>query len=153
MPLPFARTTAILTFALLHVACSHAVNIGADDRYANCADLGELALQSHSRADAEQRMRLRVLELGGDTLLIGERGRAGRLSASPAEIVERRNELLTGLDEDQPIVVLTAEQQEAALDAAVANAAQLRAAPMTSTSTDSSAELWFYGAALRCNSH
>ncbi len=71
MPLPFARTTAILTFALLHVACSHAVNIGADDRYANCADLGELALQSHSRADAEQRMRLRVLELGGDTLLIG----------------------------------------------------------------------------------
>jgi hypothetical protein len=142
----------ILTFAMPHIACSHAVKIGTGDRYANCADLGELSLQSYSRADAEQRMRLRVLELGGDTLLIGEQGRAGRLSASPAEIVERRTELLTGVDEEPPAAVLTAEQQAAALDAAVATAAQRRAAPTTPASADASpSELWFYGAALRCN--
>jgi hypothetical protein len=33
----------------------------------------------------------RVLELGGDTLLFGVRGRAGRLSDSPDEITERRS--------------------------------------------------------------
>jgi hypothetical protein len=94
-------------------------------------DLGDLSLSAYSRSDAEVRMKTRVLELGGDTLLFGERGRSGRLNNVPEEIVERRNELL----------------------AIAATAAPRR--PVAASGTDPSVggpgELWYYGAALRCN--
>ena len=76
-------------------------------------------------------MRLHVLELGGDTLLFGERGRSGRVRYVPEEIVERRNQLLAPAE--------AADGQQ----------------PIAETSTDaiqaSPGDLWYYGAALRCN--
>jgi hypothetical protein len=140
----------------MHIACSATRQVAASDPYANCADLGELSLLSSSQADAEQRMRARVLELGGDTLLIGVRGRAGRLSDSPLEIVERRGRLLTPtpvIDAGQAPVVLTAREAEEpdALETAEANAARRRSAAMAAANMkDAPGELWFYGAALRC---
>jgi hypothetical protein len=151
-----ARITAILPLAVIHCACSATREVAAGDPYANCADLGDLSLLSQTQADAEQRMRTRVLELGGDTLLFGVRGRTGRLANSPAEISERRSRLLTAAtvtDAGQPAIVMTAEQAEEpdALEIAEANAARRRSAAITAeTIKPPSGELWFYGAALRC---
>jgi hypothetical protein len=76
-------------------------------------------------------MRARVLQLGGDTLLFGERGRSGRLRDVPPEIVQRRNEIL---------------------EAAEPNGGRRRAAEMPTEQIPASpGELWYYGAALRCN--
>src|SRR5688500_440583 len=89
-----ARTTTLVPLAVIHIACSATREFAADDPYANCVDLGSLSVQSFSRADAERAMLARVLELGGDTLLFGERGRSQRLSDAPDEIVARRNQRL-----------------------------------------------------------
>jgi hypothetical protein len=150
------RTTALVLPALLLAACSAAPELAAGDRYANCADLGELSVLSLNRTDAERRMRARVLELGGDRLLFGERGRSRQLDRAPDEVVERRNHLLTAgaADTEQPLV-LTIEQAEApdALETAETNAARRRsAATAAERLADAPGELWFYGAALRCNS-
>lgn len=77
-------------------------------------------------------MKAQVLELGGDTLLFGERGRAQRVRSVPSEIVERRNELLT------------VDQR----DGAAQPAAEV---PSDPPSAVASGALWYYGAALRCN--
>jgi hypothetical protein len=146
----------VIPLALMHIACSATRELGADDPYANCADLGDLSLLSYSQADAERRMRARVLELGGDTLLFGVRGRAGRLSDSPDEIVERRSRLLAAVDDaGEPPLVMTAEeaQEPDALETAEANAARRRTAAIAAENMkDTPGELWFYGAALRCSS-
>ena len=152
-----ARTTALLPLAALHVACSATPQVAAVDPYANCADLGDLSFLSLSQAEAEQRMRARVLELGGDTLLFGVRGRAGRLGDSPDEIVERRSRLMTptpAIDSGPPPVVMTAAEAEQpdALETAESNAARRRtAAAAAANMKDAPGQLWFYGAALRCN--
>ena len=152
-----ARTTAVTSLAVIHFACSATREFAAGDPYANCEDLGDLSLLSYTQADAEQRMRARVLELGGDTLLFGVRGRAGQLRNSPAEISERRSRLLTAAavtDAGQPAIVMTAEEAEQpdALEIAEANAARRRSAAITAeTIKPPTGELWFYGAALRCS--
>ena len=153
---PLARTTAVMPLAVIQIACSVSHELAGDDRYAHCTDLGELALQSYSRADAERRMRVRVLELGGDLLLFGERGRSGRLSDSPEEIVERRNVLLATAAADggeRPAVAITAEHTDDpdAPAADQASAEQKRTGVITAEKIeDPQGELWFYGAALRC---
>ena len=101
------RTTAVMSLAVIHIACSATSAVTAGDRYANCTDLGDLSLLSTSRDDAERQMRVRVLELGGDTLLFGVRGRTGRLIDSPEEIVERRSRLMAPAANsaaEQPII-------------------------------------------------
>jgi hypothetical protein len=126
-----ARAAAVGPLAVLHIACSATLNL-TEDPYANCTDLGDLSLLSRGRLDAETRMMERVRELGGDTLLFGERGRSGRLSDVPREIVERRNELLAVAEVDagqQPTLEELVDPSQAS----------------------SGAELWYYGAALRCN--
>jgi hypothetical protein len=154
---PIARTTAIIPLAVIHFACSATREFAAGDAYAHCEDLGDLSLLSYTQADAEQRMRARVLELGGDTLLFGVRGRAGQLSNSPAEISERRSRLVTAAvvtDAGQPPIVMSAEEAKEAdaLETAEANAARRRSASIISESIKPpSGELWFYGAALRCS--
>jgi hypothetical protein len=123
------RFASVVLVAILQIACSRTQLIGADP-YADCTDLGDLVLSAHSRADAEARMKAQVLELGGDTLLFGERGRSGRTAIVPVEIVERRNELVTLVESgtSQP------PSDESSPD-------QVSAPP---------GELWYYGAALRC---
>ena len=152
-----ARTMALIPLAVIHIACSATRVFNAHDPYASCADLGDLALTSYSPTDAEQRMRARVRELGGDTLLFGVRGRTGRLSDSPEEITERRSRLLTAdaaADIALPAVVITADEAEQpdAFETAEANAAGRRTAQIAAQRLGNAAgELWFYGAALRCN--
>jgi hypothetical protein len=152
-----ARTTAVIPLAVIHIACSATREPSAHDPYANCADLGDLSVLSYNQAGAEQQMRSRVLELGGDTLLFGVRGRTGRLSDSPDEIVERRSRLLTTAavaDAPSPIV-MTAEDAEDpdAFATAETNAARRQTAAVIAASMkDAPGELWFYGAALRCSS-
>jgi hypothetical protein len=114
----------------MHVACTRTLVFGADP-YADCTDLGDLVLSASSRGDAEGRMKAQVLELGGDLLLFGERGRSGRTIVVPAEIVERRTELVTGVESTggpPPSDGVTPDQI-----------------------TTPPGELWYYGAALRCN--
>ena len=119
----------VVLLAVLHVGCSTTLTIGAGP-YAGCVDLGDLTLTSSSRSDAEERMKARVLELGGDTLLFGERGRSAPLSDVPQEVTRRRNELLA--------LTQTADGQ--AVDVGT-----------TPTPEAQAAELWYYGAALRCS--
>jgi hypothetical protein len=125
-----ARSGALALLAIIHVACTRTLVFGADP-YADCTDLGDLVLSAYSRADAEARMKAQVLELGGDTLLFGERGRSGRTAVVPEEIVERRNELVIAIEADGT----EAPSDELAQDQVPAPAG----------------ELWYYGAALRCN--
>ena len=101
----------------------------AEGPYAGCLDLGDLMLSASSRDVAEQRMKAQVIELGGDTLLFGERGRENRIDV-PEEITERRNELVRPeSDGGEP-----------------------EAGPRGSDRAPPPAgELWYYGAALRCN--
>jgi hypothetical protein len=76
-------------------------------------------------------MKAQVLELGGDTLLFGERGRSGRTTVVPPEIDERRTALVTGVEaipNQPPSEGLTPDQ--------------VQTPP---------GELWYYGAALRCS--
>jgi hypothetical protein len=83
-------------------------------------------------SNLEERLALaRVLELDGDTLLFGERGRSARVSDVPQEITRRRDELVTQAQAPHG-------QTE---DGAAASAADGQA----------SGELWYYGAPLRCN--
>jgi hypothetical protein len=146
---------AVVTpLAALHIACSPTPEL-PEDPYARCVDLGELALVADSRLDALRRMETRVLELGGDTLLFGERGRSGRLADSPEEIVQRRNKLLAVAEaggDAQPAAEIASEQIEES-EASEAEAADVRqpAAKITAEEIqDSPGELWYYGAALRC---
>jgi hypothetical protein len=76
-------------------------------------------------------MEARVRELGGDTLLFGERGRSRRLDDVPEEIVKRRDELRPPPE--------TKNGRTRVADAATVDAQLLPG------------ELWYYGAALRCN--
>ena len=151
-----ARTTTLVPLAVIHLACSATRELAADDPYANCVDLGDLSVQSFNRADAERAMLERVRELGGDTLLFGERGRSQRLSDAPDEIVARRNQRLAtdaATDAQRPAIVRTEGQPEDADATAEGNAARRLSAPiLAATSQGSPQELWFYGAALRCNS-
>ena len=139
------------------VACSAAVKYGADDPYANCRDLCESALTSGSRADAESRMRVRVREHGGDTLLFAMRGRSARLNATPEEIVQRRTELVTVVEpvgERPPAAAGTVDVLEDSAEPEAAEAADgaQRAGRTTVQEIPSPpGELWYYGAALRCN--
>jgi hypothetical protein len=120
-----------MALAAIPIACTRTLELAAADPYAHCADLGDLSLSSRSRSDAELWMRARVLELGGDTLLFGERGRSGRLRDVPEEIVKRRSELIA---------------------VASANAVRRSDAETPTASTQAApGELWYYGAALRCN--
>jgi hypothetical protein len=125
------RFAAVVLLAVLHIACSQALEFAAEDPYTHCVDLGDLALLSYNRADAETRMKAQVLELGGDTLLFGERGRSGRTTVVPSEIVERRTELVTGVESipsRPPSDGVTPDQVKTP-----------------------AGELRYYGAALRCN--
>ena len=126
-----ACAAVVVQLAVLDVACSPTPKLAADDPYAHCDDLGDLLLSSGSRSDAESRMRAQVLELGGDTLLFGERGRSGRLRNVPPEIAQRRDELIA-----------VAQANAARQPAPETSADQIQPAP---------GALWYYGAALRCN--
>lgn len=123
------RAAPVIVLALLGAACSR-TSLIAEGPYAGCRNLGDLTVVSASRAEAEQRMRTRVRELGGDTLLFGERGRAARMNAVPEEILARRRELVTAprRNHDRPAVADAGGTSDAA-------------AP---------GELWYYGAALQC---
>lgn len=141
----------------LLVACSAAVKYGSDDPYANCRDLGEIALTSSSREDAESRMRARVRELGGDTLLFGMRGRSARLSATPEEIAQRRTELVAVVEpssEQAPTAGTTIDALEDSDEPEAADAADGSQRVGRTTVQEvlpPPGELWYYGAALRCN--
>jgi hypothetical protein len=124
------RSAWIILPAVLHVACSQTLELSADP-YAHCKDLGDLALLSDNRTDAETRMKAQVLELGGDLLLFGERGRSGRTIVVPPEIDERRTELVTGIE---------SARSQPSSDGVTPD--QIATPP---------GELWYYGAALRCN--
>jgi hypothetical protein len=127
----FVRRTLVSLVPLTaaaHLACSASRTI-TEGPYAGCEDLGDLALSSSSRDAAEQRMKAQVLDLGGDTLLFGERGRDFRIDV-PEEITERRNELVRSVE----------SERGAAGDQSGADQAPPPAG-----------ELWYYGAALRCN--
>lgn len=124
------RSASVAVLAVFHSACSQTLEY-AEGPYSHCVDLGDLALLSYDRADAETRMKVQVLELGGDTLLFGERGRTGSTTVVPPEIVERRTELVTGVDS------LPSQPQSDGLTP-----------DQVQTPTG---ELWYYGAALRCN--
>jgi hypothetical protein len=151
-----ARTIQLVPLAVLHIACSAPRELAAEDPYASCVDLGDLSVQSFNRADAERAMRDRVRELGGDTLLFGERGRSERLSDAPAEIVARRDQRLAAdaaADAARPAIVATEEQPEDESATAEGNAARRQSAPILAAANQGPLrELWFYGAALRCNS-
>jgi hypothetical protein len=124
------RSAMIAMLAFLHIACSQTLEF-AEGPYAHCVDLGDLALLSYDRVDAETRMKAQVLELGGDTLLFGERGHSGRTTVAPQEIVERRTELVTGVESipsQPPSEGVTPDHVQTP-----------------------AGELWYYGAALRCN--
>lgn len=133
-------------------ACSATREFASDDPYANCIDLGDLSLQSASRADAQQQMIARVAELGGDTLLFGERGRTGRLAAVPGEIVERRNRLLVETPAQETVLAVATEDPEEEAGAATGTAAEERrpGRAVVEQIEESPGELWYYGAALRC---
>jgi hypothetical protein len=83
--------SAVVTLAVLQGGCKSQVVEYGEGRYADCVDLGELSLRSRSREDAEDRMRAQVAVLGGDTLLLSERGRTEQLTETPKEIVARRD--------------------------------------------------------------
>lgn len=125
----------VVILAVLESGCVAPVQNG-DGRYANCEDLGNLEQLSTNAADAEAQMRVRVTELGGDTLLFGVRGRQEQEEATPREIVERRDIVL----ERAPTVTY---EQAASPDSE-------RPPPILPTASNTSVELWYYGAALRC---
>ncbi len=131
-----ALVSAAVTLALLQGACQSRVKEYGEGRYANCVDLGEIALQSRSREDAEDRMRAQVLERGGDTLLISERGRAEQLNETPREIAARRDIVLEGT------TTISFEQASDADDE--------RPMPVLPPAPATDEELWYYGAVLRC---
>ncbi|HEX5047089.1 MAG TPA: hypothetical protein VFX89_08220 [Gammaproteobacteria bacterium] len=126
--------------------------IGSADPYARCTDLGEISLASTSRSDAELRMRARVRELGGDTLLFGMRGRSGPLANVPEEIAERRREIMAPAEPvvnappvAPPAAIIEREDPPpAALPPRTPRTAVVEVQPLPG-------ELWYYGAALRCN--
>jgi TonB family protein len=150
----FAHVAAVISPAVLLVACSATPTLSADP-YAQCVDLGDLALLSASKSDAEAQMRTRVRELGGDTLLFGERGRSAP-GAAPEEIAQRRQKLL-GADTDavpQPAAEAAAEQTgetDTPADAGVAGDPQRRGRTTSQPVAELVGELWYYGAALRCS--
>jgi TonB family protein len=148
MPRWIAAAFFMTAAAVLLGGCAAGPKLAANP-YANCVDLGELSLSSSSRADAEQQMRARVHELGGDTLIFGERGRFGRAGSVPDEVARRRDVLLGAHSGDN-------------LEAPVAGAVEPAAEPaqtgpqrrgkVTAQPVEPLAgELWYYGAALRCN--
>lgn len=134
-----ALLSAIALLSLLQGACNSQVADYGEGRYANCVDLGTLALPSFSRLDAEQRMRARVEELGGDMLLFGERGRSELIDEVPEEIARRRDQLGVPAAGSGPIArpVESIGGEQPVLDI-----------PAEDTRTD--VKLWYYGAALRC---
>jgi hypothetical protein len=123
------RAAIVVLLAAGQAACSATVVVGTADPYAGCVDLGDLALTSSSRSDAQDRMEARVRELGGDTLLFGERGRSRRLGQMPEEIAKRRDELRPPNPKSD--------------EALLAGASTIDAQTLPG-------ELWYYGAALRC---
>lgn len=133
------QTGALLALAALQAACSTPAPL---DRYANCTDLGTLALPAFSRLDAEQRMRVRVEELGGDILLFGERGRSALIDEVPAEIAQRRDEL--GVAATNAEISAPAPRPVESIGGAQPVVDEPTEDPHTAT------ELWYYGAALRC---
>jgi hypothetical protein len=134
-----SRIVTFLVLAALQAACSTSA---PPDRYANCTDLGTLALPAFSRLDAEQRMRARVEELGGDTLLFGERGRSALIDEVPAEIAQRRDEL--GVATTNAEISAPAQRPVES----IGGAQPLLDQPTEDTRT--ATELWYHGAALRC---
>ena len=143
---------AAVGLAALHVACSSAVVDGSADPYAHCNDLGEISLTSTSSSDAQVRMAARVREIGGDTLLFGVRGRSERLANVPEEIAERRTKLMAPPEPAVEPAPRPGATEIAALDDAAAADGPQRT-PKTSVVEVQSlpGELWYYGAALRCN--
>jgi hypothetical protein len=101
-------------------------------------------------------MTARVLELGGDTLLFGERGRPGRVNVPP-EIVKRRNELLAVAQANraqQPAAQTATDHASASLEEPLDLGAGGGQTGTPKISVDQApvaqGELWYYGAALRC---
>ena len=157
-----ARSVGALLPVVLIAACSRTLVFGGGDSYANCADLGDLALASDNRADAEQRMRAQVLELGGDTLLFGERGRSVSVGDVPEEIVERRNQLVSPVSDEGTVSPEGAAESPAGPSAESAERHEALSQPVDRgrgrrgrISMEAMAvapgQLWYYGAALRCN--
>jgi TonB family protein len=138
--------------ATLLAACSTTRHLPPNP-YANCVDLGTLSEPSASKADAEARMRTRVRELGGDTLIFGERGRVGR-DATPEE-VSRGRDARVGADtasHSEPPTAATEQTDDAIAPTAPEGSGLRRRGKITSQSVEPLVgELWYYGAALRCN--
>ena len=119
-----------ITLVALQAACSAAK---LPERYAHCDDLGTLRLASTNIEDAEARMRAQVEILGGDLLLFNAKGHSEDGGRVPTALTQRRQVLA-------PAESINGRQPE--LSALTQTAA---AVPETAT------ELWYYGAALRCN--
>ena len=148
------RAAVVMPLTALHIACSAPARL-ATGPYAHCVNLEDIALISHSKPDAEQRMTARVIELGGDTLLFGERGRSEQLNDVPQEIVERRSELTSSEpNAGQPRIVTTSPDPlpaDVPQDVVESSGGRPRI-PRISVDQVPAAqgELWYYGAALRC---
>jgi TonB family protein len=154
MPRRIAHAAFATAAAVLLAACA-ATPALPPDPYANCLDLGDLSLSSSSRADAESLMRARVRELGGDTLIFGERGRPGRAGNTPEEVARRRSALLgaeVGGDSRPQIAGALQKTDEPQSPAASEGAGSQRRGRVTAQPVEPLVgELWYYGAALRCN--
>lgn len=124
------RIATLCAFAALQAACA---SPGLPDRYAHCEDLGTLRLASTSIDDAEDRMRAQVAIMGGDLLLFNATGHTEGGTALPSALTQRR------------MVLAPAESIEGRQPELAALTATAATAPETQE------ELWYYGAALRCN--
>ncbi len=125
-----ALALMVVLLSGLQVACSATSKL-ASDPYEGCIALGYLEIWSDTGADAERNMRARVLELGGDTLLLGSPGISIGEKDVPELIVERRNQLL-------------AAGQVSESDNSTASRDQVQTLP-------GEGRLRYDGAALRCN--
>lgn len=119
----------LIAITLLQGACS---TPALPERYAHCSDLGTLRLTAHSADEAEERMRAQVAIIGGDMLLFNANGHTEDGNTVPPALAQRRNVLA-------PVESINGKQPE--LATLTANTA----------ATETEQELWYYGAALRCN--
>jgi TonB family protein len=97
-------------------------------------------------------MRARVRELGGDTLIFGERGRLGNVGGTPEEVARGRDARLSAARgvPKSPTAGAPERRDESEVPADAAGG-QRRGKVTVQPIEPPVGELWYYGAALRCN--